>query len=204
MIKSIFLISLVLFIQGCSFKTPPNQWEHKSATAFSSYTKNFLEGNNTLSRNDLKRAIKHAKKSADLTNLAKIYLGVCALNISVGMSDSCEKYTNIKELVNNKNLDAYYQFLQSTLEQEDIKYLPKAYQEYVNLQVPLLEIKKTTSLLICAALSKETLDSNARQKIIQRASHHGYKKSVIFWLKESLKHDNNPKIQKKINTLTSQ
>ncbi|MFT7005397.1 MAG: hypothetical protein ACJAWW_002772, partial [Sulfurimonas sp.] len=111
MIKIIILSCSLVFFSACSFKSPANQWQYQSSSAFDSYTKNFLSCNNSLAKNDLSRAIKHSKQSADLTMLCKIYLGKCALNISVGLNDSCKEYKNISELVNNKSLDAYYDFI---------------------------------------------------------------------------------------------
>ena len=214
--KYILFFSLIL-LSGCSLKTPPNQWQYKSANAFSSYTKNFLSDNQILANNDLSRAIEHAKKSADFTQLATIYLGECALNISVGIEDNCEKYKHIQELINKQELNAYYSFITLSIKNENIKYLPQQYQEFAlsfsksdfkKANTELLSMEKETSLLLCASLLKNHLDKETRTKIIQTASYHGYKKAVLFWLGESLKNtsDSNEikNIQKKIAILKSQ
>ncbi len=166
--------SLVLFIvvllSACSFKTPPNQWQRKSADAFSSYVKDFMSGEDGLARNDLRRAVKHAKKSANLTTLARVYLGKCALNVSVGVEDKCEEYVSVSNLVEDEKLSNYYGVITktSTLNPDAI-----------------LDKSKATSLLLNGALKKETLNDAQRAKYLQIASRNGYKKAVLFWLNES-------------------
>ena len=214
--KYILLLSLIL-LSGCSLKTAPNQWQYKSANAFSSYTKNFLSDNQILAENDLNRAIEHAKKSADLTQLATIYLGECALNISVGIDDTCDKYKNIQELMHNKELDAYHSLLNKSLAKSDIQHLPQQYQEFAlalldknfsKADKHILSITKETSRLLCASLIKNSLEKNTKKSIIETASYNGYKKAVLFWLKETLKDASSPhemeNIEKKISILESE
>lgn len=193
MIK-LLILSLIL-LSACSFKTPPNQWQYKSTTAFNAYAQNFLSMQDSLAKDDLKRAIKHAKKSADLTQLAKIYLGECALNISVGAEKSCQKYENISSLINSPELNAYYKLITKNITIEEIKYLPNNYKEFAlhtldaefdKSKKVILEIKKPTSSLLCSALIKESLDKDFIEKMIQLASYNGYKRVILFWLTEKL------------------
>jgi len=196
-----------MIFSGCSLKTPPNEWQYKSAAAFSRYTQDFLAGNETLAKNDLARAIKHAKKSADLTQLAKIYLGKCALNISVGIDDDCKNYANISDLVNDDMLNAYFDFIHLSLKKEQIPYLPKEYhlfaknlikKDFKSANEDIFNMPKATSSFLCASLIKENIDPGSREKIINLASYHGYKKVVLFWLHESIKKNTNQEDRKKI------
>ena len=194
MIKYIYFIITLFFIMGCSFKVPQNQWQQKSTNAFNSYRKNFLSANDAIAQSDLKRAIKHAKQSADLTQLARVYLGKCALNISVGMEDSCQDYLAISDLVKSEELNAYYLFItDSIIEENDIDKLPSYYQEYIRnlkdfkykeVDRDILEMPRVTSTLLCAVLSKEYIDVKTRKRVIKLASFYGYKKVVLFWLNE--------------------
>ncbi len=169
-----------------------------------------------LAKDNLKRAIKHAKKSADLTQLAKIYLGECALNISVGREKMCSNYEEISGLVEDNSLDAYYNLLTLNISELKIELLPQSYQAFAHMlienkfkkaQDEILKIQKPSSALICAALIKENIDSNTREKMIQLASFNGYKKSVLFWLEEKLKKSEDEaerqKIKKRISILTT-
>jgi len=216
MIKLIFLFMILLLLSSCSFKATPNKWQYDSSNAFDSYTKNFLSSNDTLAQENLDMAIKHAKKSADLTTLARIYLGECALNISVGLKDECNSYLSIADLVDDKRVDAYYHFITLQLDKLYIEHLSKNYKlfamhlskkEFIKAQHELLNISKDTSKLVAASLIKDSLDSKTREEMIKVASFNGYKKSVIFWLNESKINstDKNErrKIAKKISILKS-
>ena len=187
------LIILVFIFSGCSFQTPPNQAQFETTNAFASYTKNFLSGNNTIAKNDIDRAINHAKKSANLDALARIYLGECALNISVGIKDSCKKYTDIKELLVDDSLEPYYSFISSHMKQTQVDKLPKVYKAFAThlktkkfniAYKEILSMNSEVSQLVSASLIKNYLDINQMNTIINIASFHGYKKSVLFWLSE--------------------
>lgn len=198
MIKVLLLLFLLLFFSSCSFKSPQNEWQKKSSNAFSSYTKNFLSNNSSLAENDLNRAIKHAKQSADLKQLAGVYLGECALNISVGIEDSCQKYLEISDVVKSKKLDSYYKFITHSISKGEIQYLPQNYQEYIlNIQSSnfkeanknILNMQRVTSTLLCAVLIEKNLESSSREKITKLVSFYGYKKAVLFWLNEQKKYE---------------
>jgi len=194
--KYIIFLLIVLIFGGCSFSTPANDWQYKSSNAFDAYTKDFLSSKDTIAINDINRAISHAKSSSDLTQLAKVYLGECALNISVGIKDECIKYQNIKDLVNSKELDAYYLFLRSDTNKENIKYLPQRYKDFANhlhkkdykeANSDILDMQKVTSILLTSALLKKHIDKQTVDKTLSIASFYGYKKAVIFWLHEKQK-----------------
>ena len=216
MIKIFLALLSILYISACSFKTPPDEWQRKSTTAFNSYSQNFLKANNILADNDLKKAIKHAKQSANLLQLGKIYLGECALNISAGASHECNSFREISSLTNDKTLDAYYSFITLTIKEKQINQLPKRYREFATFLIQknfkkanreIFEIKEVSSSLLCASLIKEHLTSDSRKKILKLSSFYGYKKIVLFWLNELKKHEKDKselqKIETKISILSS-
>lgn len=213
--KNILLLLLmsILFL-GCSFKKTPNKWEYESAAAFESYKKNFFSQNDNLAKNDLNRAIEHAKSGSDFNTMATIYLGECALNISVGVDDKCEEYLAIKDLTSDASLQPYYNFITDTLDKEQITLLPSIYQnyvwhirykEYTKAQQDIATMTKMSSKFLAAALMKEHLDDKMRARMIELASYYGYKKVVLFWLAESKKWTKNKKelelLDKKISVL---
>lgn len=216
MIKIILATLAIIFLGACSFQAPQNQWQYKSSNAFSAYTKNFLSNNDILAQSDLKRAIKHAKQSANITQLAKVYLGECALNISVGQDSTCQKYKEISGLLENEALDSYYEFITLSLKSDRIKYLAKHYQEfaqnlkdsnYEKANEDIFTMGKATSTLLAGSLMRNNLSEKTRKHLIEVASFHGYKKAVLFWLNESLKIQTDEKsiqnIKKKIAILRS-
>lgn len=216
MIKILSFTILLFCFLGCSLKESPNNWQYKSISAFDSYTQNFLSLNDDLAKSDLKRAINQAKKSANLTTLARIYLGKCALNISIGLEDKCEEYKNIDIVIEDDYLSSYHNFITLKLNKVNISSLDDSYKDfyksiiennYVQANKQIWKMKKTTSKLLSASLIKEHLNNNSREKLIELASFYGYKKSAIFWLNESMKYttDKNKlnKISKKISILES-
>jgi len=210
------LIILVFIFTGCSFKTPPNKAQFETTNAFASYTKNFLSDNDAIAKNDINRAISHAKKSANLDALARIYLGECALNISVDIQDSCKKYRDVKELVLDDSLQAYYSFITLQIKKAQIDKLPKMYRAFAShlymkkfnkAYEEILKMDSEVSQLLSASLIKNQIDKNQIGKIIDIASFYGYKKSVLFWLSQlqNITKDkvSNKMILKKIKILKS-
>jgi len=211
MMKNLFILLALIFLSACSFQTPQNQWQYKSSSAFESYKKNFLSNNDVLAKSDLNRAIKHAKQSADFTQLARIYLGVCSLNLANGVKDDCKNYKRVSNLLKSKELESYYKLISNAITQKDIEYLPQEYKEfalslvekdYAKANQDILNIQKTTSAFVASALIKEYLQPQTREYILTKASYHGYKKTVLFWLEENLKYTKDEEkiqqIQKKI------
>ncbi len=189
--KLLFTLLVTIFFTACSFKAPINQWEINSANAYNKYTQNFLMQNIELANSDLKSSIKYAKQSANLNQLARIYLGKCALNISVGVDDSCEEYNEIKELVKSNDLEIYYLMLQNSLSQKDILFLPKEYKSFYknklekNYTLAFESIKKEnkiTSLFLASSLIKNELSKTQIEYLIEKSSYYGYKNIVLFWL----------------------
>lgn len=211
-----FTLFLVLLLSGCAIKAPINDWQVKSTTAFNSYQKNFLNNNDAIAKSDLSRAIRHAKQSANLTQLAKVYLGSCALNISSGINDECTQYQNIADVSTNSKLEAYYSFLSLSLKEKQITLLPPQYQGFAKAMIQkdfsqankeILKMKKASSTYLSASLMKNTLTKQTRQSIIKMASSYGHKKIILFCLKEVKKSSTNSQeiadIDKKISILSS-
>ncbi len=214
--KLVFYIFIIFAFASCSFKTAPNDWQYKSANYFSLYTNNFLKDNDILAKNDMRRAVDNAKKSADFTILARIYLGECALNISTGLQDKCEKYQMISDLLEDETLSSYYGLVTKTIKSQQIKSLPREYREYSTYLEKsefeeagkyVFKTDKVTASLLMASLMRENLTDAQRDKLVKLASFHGYKKAVIFWLHESGKYAKDTQIaqsiDKKINVLNA-
>lgn len=207
MIKVLLSTTLFLLFTACSFKTPENNWQYKSSSIFDSYVKNYLSENEFLAKSDLKRAKRYAAMGADITPLAKIYLGECALKISVSNENKCPTYKKIRPLVDNKNIDAYYLFITQKIVLKQVHFLPKQYQNFADALVKkefnlankaLRDIKPATSKLLAGSLLKEHIDKKSIQNLIDDASFHGYKKAVLFWLKQLAKKTTQIEEKKKI------
>ncbi|MEA1982920.1 MAG: hypothetical protein U9N39_05185 [Campylobacterota bacterium] len=216
MIKIALLISTVFLFSSCSFGKKPNAWESRSSNNVKIYTDAYLSSNDLIARSSLSKAIKNAKQSDDLSSLATIYLGECALNISVGIENECSKYANLQDLVQSDSLDAYYSLIRKKIVKKQLVYLPKHYRafatsylkkDYKKAIEELLAIEQTSSALVCAALIKDELNRSSREAVMKRASVYGYKRAIIFWLKEMQMHSKSSteisKIERKVAILTS-
>ena len=207
MIKLALLPTLLLFT-ACSFQTPQNNWHYKSSAIFDSYTKNYLSGNDTLAKSDLKRALHQASLGADVQAVAKIYLGECALKISLTREYSCDKYKKIQTITKSSELNAYYNFITQNFEESDIELLPKQYrsfaealkqQEYKKANEYVREIEPTTSQLIAAALLGDNLSEESINATIKAASFHGYKRAALSNLELLKSRTNDPKRSEEIS-----
>ncbi len=198
---------LFLLFQGCSSKSPDNKWEYNSANAFASFSKNFLTDNQEIAQDDLERSIKYAKQSANLEQLSRIYLGECALNISIGIKDKCNKYFEIEELVESSELKAYFLMLQNSLEKKQIKRLPSQYQYFSQYKYEkkydlsfnaIKNMEQSSSKFVAASLIKEHISKSQIEYLIEKSSFYGYKKIVLFWLNHLRKIEDNKDEKKKI------
>ncbi|WP_072681176.1 hypothetical protein [Arcobacter sp. LA11] len=189
----IFIMTLFLFIvfQGCSFKSPQNQWEFNSSNSFNSYARYFLIDEEDLAQSDLQRAIKYAKQSANLEQLGRVYLGACALNKSVEQNNMCKNYIKIEEFIVSKELKIYFSMLVSEVKEEQIKYLPKQYRTFVNYKSlkkydlafeSIKSMEQSSSKFIAASLIKDKLKKEQIKYLVEESSFLGYKKIVLFWL----------------------
>ncbi|PLY07036.1 MAG: hypothetical protein C0625_07525 [Arcobacter sp.] len=212
--SAIIILFTIIFFQACSFKSPENQWEFNSSNAFNSYSKYFLIDDEELANSDLERAIKYAKQSANLEQLSRVYLGACALNISVEQDDKCEEYKKIEEFVSSKELKTYFLMLKNRLKSEQIEYLPKQYQSFSRYFLSkkydlafksIMSMEQTTSQFIAASLMKKYLNKSQINYLVSKSSFSGYKKLVLFWLNYLYEIENNQEqkqlIDKKIKIL---
>jgi hypothetical protein len=211
---NIFILFIILIFAGCSFKTPPNQWEYNSTSAYNSYEKYFLSNQDILAKSYINTAITNAKQSANLNQLARVHISACALNMSIEQTNYCKEYESIRDLVLSKELDIYFQMLNQKLNKTQIEYLPKQYQSfYRNFLLKkydlafkdLTSMEQITSKFIAASLIREQLTNVQVNYLIDTASTYGYKKLVIYWLKKQfekeLDTDKKQLISKKIEIL---
>ena len=206
--KLISYLIIVLFFTACSSKSPINQWKIRSINSFDSYKYNFLIDNDLVAKRDLKSAIKYAKQSADLSTLAKIYLGECALNYSHGIEFTCTKVDEVLSLMQNIKLNSYYSFIRLNFNQSDIINLPNKYQKFASnilkknyneANIDIVNMSDATSKLIASSLIKDNIDEKTLNHLLEVSSLYGYKKSIVFLLSKKKKLFSNKEEIEKIN-----
>ncbi len=190
--KSIWLTIFLLFLAGCANTTPPNQWQYDSSSSFEEFESSYLKGDFELARDFLQKAIKSAKSSSNLETLASIELSRCALRVGLFKPIKCRKYRELEPLIESKSLKSYAKLLKKSLQQEDVKYLPKQYrdfgkalleEDYPRANSIVARIKSPTSQMVAGALIKDNLSYKNIEKIVNKLSFYGYRVAVLRWLK---------------------
>ena len=185
------LIACIVLLSGCSFKQPQNRWELNAINATQAYQSNFLRSYDVAAKKDLQRAVAHAKKSANLQTLAKIYLTKCAMQVTVFEHPKCSDFIQLQEVLQDVSLAAYKALLTRGITHNQIELLPKRYRKFAasllqNETGKTIEamqaIEDIHSRFIAAALIKEALDSKQIDAIINLSSHRGYDKITKAWL----------------------
>lgn len=213
MIKSLLILFVLLF-SACSTEPAPNSWEYKSSSYFESYKKNFLSDNDILAEADLESAVSYAKQGTDVTQLASIYLGKCALNIAVGVDDTCKEYQDIEELVTCPKIKNYYKMIQKDFDNLDTAMLPSRYRAFI-AAMQQKDINKANSIvqkmddpvskLLAISLLNDAVTKETLQQAMESSAFHGYKKGSIFILNKLEMKTNNLQeqelIRKKIELL---
>lgn len=150
-----------------------------------------MSDNGLLAKKDYEKAIEHAKSGADLEILGKIYLTKCAMETIVGERTNCTEYEMIESTLSNQNLSAYKNFLQGSITNDMIVYIPKKYHLFMqyllsqNYQETIKIIHNTqdvVSMLLIASIVKEYLSVEDIDKIIKISSFYGYTKATKYWL----------------------
>ena len=184
-------ISLTILFAGCAGDPPPNQWQYDSSSQFEEYKNSYLKGENDLARDFLTKALKSAKSSSNLETLASIELGRVALRVGLFKRANLKEYKKIEPLIASKELKAYAKLLSKTLTPNDVKNLPKRYQQfakaylrgdYLSAKRRVIEMKRPLSKMVAGALIKEHLDDKTISNIVDSISFYGYKVAVIRWL----------------------
>ncbi len=192
MIKSLLILFVLLF-SACSTEPVPNSWEYKSSSYFESYKKNFLYDHDILAEADLESAVSYAKQGTDVTQLASIYLGECALNIAVGVDDTCKEYQEIEGLVTCSKIKNYYKMIQKDFDNIDVAMLPSRYRDFivamqqedmVQANSNIQKMEDPVSQLLAISLLGDTATKEILEQVIETTSFHGYKKGSMFLLKK--------------------
>ncbi len=210
----LYLFALLLLFIGCSSSPAPNDWQYKSSMAFDAYKLHYMKMEDALANESLKRATTYAKQSAEMTQLASIYLGECALHTATGEAMRCSRYEKIADLVSCPRVHNYALFINKEFDKIDVNYLDARYRafaramkkkEYALASKELLKIEDPTSMLLVLSLLGEHADTKSIEATLQKLSFYGYKRGVVHLLRvlESKTTDIKEKrrLQKKLEVL---
>jgi len=188
--RSLLITALFIFV-GCSTKVVDNKWQYQSYDSYTNFKKSLLQYKLELAAIELDRARLNAKHSANLNTLARVELSSCALHVALLGEFTCKKFVELRPLINDKRLDAYYNFLSLNFNKDDISVLPTQYREFAKAYLKrdtkamnraILALKPLTSKMIAASLIKEKISQDVVRSIVDEASFKGYRYAVINWL----------------------
>jgi len=199
--KSIVVILLLLLI-GCGSKKPPNLWQYHAVLAFENYTKATLSNQTLIAKDALKQAKKEATQSADFDTLARVELGVCALDVALLQYTSCETYLALKHHHYSANLDAYYHLIQGKITSNEISLLPQHYQPFATAYLShhtnevfqiALKLQPISSSVVALGILSPQLNQDQINQVISHASYYGLKAVVIAWIALAIVKSDSPK-----------
>jgi hypothetical protein len=186
-----YIVLIGLIFTGCATSTHPNQWQYDSSSYFEEYKSSYLKGDSDLAKDFLTKALKSAKSSSNLDTLASIELGRVALRVALFKSPNFAKYKRIEPLIKSKELKAYAKLLAKKLTPQDVKNLPRRYQEFAKFYLrgdfdrakrAIKSMKNPLSKMVAGALIKNHLDDETISNIVESISFYGYRVGVIRWL----------------------
>ncbi len=206
----------IIFVSGCSTKTPSNNWQYQSKNSYKNFERYYLEDQTDLAAIEFSHARSYATQSADLTILARIELSRCALKVAILEPFSCKEYDDLRLITHDNELEAYYALLSKNTQQITISNLPSQYHSFAlsliqndseNINTYISNIVPLTSRMIAASIVVNSLNEATINKIIADASYLGYKHAVIKWLnlliERTSDQDKRKILIKKLNILTT-
>lgn len=212
--KIVVFSMLILFLSACSIKTPPNQWQYQSNSAYKNFERYYLENRIDMATVEFDRARSYATQSANLDTLARLELSRCALKSALLEPFSCQEYADLIPVTHDPELQAYYSLLSGTMTNESLSSLPQQYQQLASMQMQnnhesinkeINKITPLTSRMIAAALVVKSLDEATIEAIIADASYVGYKQAVVAWMNLLLERTNDEQkrkiLREKLNVL---
>ena len=191
-------------------------WQYKTHNSYKSFENYFLAYKLDLAALELTRAREYASQSADFTTLAQVELSSCALKVALLETYTCKRFDTVEALANSNKLTAYKHFLQNTLNEKELSYLPDQYKDFAQsrlehntkqMQKEVAQITPLTSKMIAASLIKDELSPSLRKEILDEISFHGYTYGTIAWLTFEIKHTEDKtekrKLQEKLKIIYS-
>lgn len=188
-----WLLMLVpLLFAACSTPQHEDSWRYQAATATEAYAEHFLKDERLLVQSNYSHAERSARQSADLESLARLYLTRCALKRAVFEADGCEEAAELTLLLGDAGLSAYYAMLTASLPPEQISDLPPQYRRFGYALLSgdgdricrtAMAVTPLRSRLVAAALVRDRLDPSDIETLIEDASHPGYRRAVLAWMR---------------------
>lgn len=209
--KLLLAVVLALVVTGCATKEK-YIWKIDGQSYFETYQKYLFKGDYFKAKYYLKFAVKEAKNSSQLKDLATVYLSDCAMQRALFTNVECTQFDALESIVHSDTLTAYKHFIVS--KKLNATKLPPRYQiAYKAIQArstsllltQLQELQSIYTKAIVAFVAKQhnNISLEIIDYMIDEASQYGYQALMIEWMKQKvirLKNLNQSKKAKQIET----
>ncbi len=186
------IIAGVVWLGGCGGKTT-HAWKGQTQSYFERYQKMMLKGESLQAEYYLKDSLKEAKNSPDITTLAKIYLGACAMEKAMMRQSGCASFLSVEALIADPKLSAYKKMLlgetvgQSTL----LGKYEALYEVRSDKEAALGELKSLDTIYAKAVGAAVIKDAGAVSEalcryMVDEASSQSMKGLMLLWKKEGV------------------
>ncbi|KIM11457.1 MAG: hypothetical protein KU37_04370 [Sulfuricurvum sp. PC08-66] len=184
---------IALFWSGCAKEK--HIWKINGNSHFNKYQTFLLKGDNFKARYYLEYAIKEAKNSSNLVDLATMHLGSCAMQRALFSNEACTAYDALAPHVHNDVLSTYKDFL-FAVPLDAAKLPPKYHVVYKTIQAQnpevLLDKIKNLPTPFAQAIAANVAARNGVMSLelidymIERASIFGYKALMMEWMRQKI------------------
>jgi hypothetical protein len=192
--KTLLLLipALLLTFTGCTTPQHEDSWRYDAAAATAAYGEGFLKGDWVMVESEAIDAKRSATQSGDLIPLARFHLSRCALHHAILTDANCTDYLEIAAVEPTDEHDAYYAMLNNSLKKSQVSDLPYRYREFGRawlaqdpqwIRSAIAALEPLRSKMVAASVALEYLDAPLIRSIIDGASHLGYRRAVIAWMR---------------------
>jgi hypothetical protein len=206
--------ALLLTFSGCTTPQHEDSWRYDAAAATAAYGEGYLKEDPVMVQSEAIDAKRSARQSGDLVPLARFYLSQCALHHAVLIGDDCTDYLEVAAAAPSEEHDAYYAMLTKSLKKSQVSDLPYRYREFARawlaqdvrwIRGAITTLEPLQSKMVAASVAREQIDETVIEAIIDGASHLGYRRAVIAWMRYLQEVTANPakkeRLQKKLDLL---
>jgi hypothetical protein len=188
----LFITALLLTFTGCTTPQHEDSWRYDAAAATAAYGEGFLKEDWVMAQSEAIDAKRSARQSGDLLPLARFHLSQCALHHAIMADADCTEYLEIAAVEPSAEHDAYYAMLTKSLKKSQVSDLPYRYREFARawlaqdqrwIRSAITALEPLQSKMVAASIALDYLDEPLIQSIIDGASHLGYRRAVIAWMR---------------------
>lgn len=172
-----------LLLAACANHPPPPDWLLTAGSASTAHAHYQLEGRDKLAEAQLRLAREAVARTGDATQMARIELHACAVQLASLQTGECPAFTRLA-IDAGAAENAYADYLAARLAPGDISLLPGAQQQAWRQPEALASIQDPLARLVVAGalFSAGRLPPAGIQIAIETAAAQGWRRPLLAWL----------------------